>query len=73
MLPLLNLYLNFFWTNEWTDMPMRRHLLVISFVIFYQKIPNISVQVPNNTDGMKRIYYYLLFSAPKKWPLVHPD
>ena len=35
------------------DMPTRGHLLRISFVIVYPKIPNKTLKVPNNnTDGV---------------------
>ena len=44
----------------------RGHLLGSSFVMLYQKIPNNTLKVSNNTDGENRIYCYLLFSAPNK-------
>ena len=56
-----------------TDMPMRGHLLGISSVIFYPKISNKTLKVPNNTDGMNRVYCFLLFLEPNKWPLFCRD
>ena len=36
----------------------------------FQEIPIMTMKLPNNTDGMNRIYFYLLLSVPNK---CHPD
>ena len=52
---------------------MTGHLMGTSFVLKCSKIPNKTLNVPNNTNGMNTVYCYLLFSVPKKCPLDCSD
>ena len=42
---------------------MDGHMLVIALLFSTQNIYNRTLKVPNNKDGMNRIYCYLLFSV----------
>ena len=56
-----------------TDILMRCHLLGTSFVLKYSKIPNKTLKVPNNANGMNSSFWYLLFLVPNKCPLICLD
>ena len=66
-----------FWRTEWqTD--GRKCLRGVTCWVFTllcstQRIPSRTPNVFNNTDGINRIYFYLLFSVPNKCPFVCPD